>query len=91
VTPEDELKEAQHKKGIEAAWAGGKDGIQVLLNFLPQVYNLLSNKGAFYLLLIEDNLSIMEKLSEMFDIVVLIKREVIGEKQLVVRLTKKLN
>jgi len=27
VTPDDELAMAQEKKGIEASWAGGKDGI----------------------------------------------------------------
>ena len=27
VTPQEELDDAQQKKGIEASWAGGKDGI----------------------------------------------------------------
>ena len=31
ATENTELANAQTKKGIEAAWAGGKDGIQVLL------------------------------------------------------------
>jgi methylase of polypeptide subunit release factors len=35
VTPQEELDDAQKKKGIEASWAGGKDGIQVLLKLLP--------------------------------------------------------
>ena len=35
ATEDTELANAQTKKGIEAAWAGGKHGIQVLLQFLP--------------------------------------------------------
>jgi release factor glutamine methyltransferase len=35
VTPQEELEEAQRKKDIEASWAGGKDGIEVLLRLLP--------------------------------------------------------
>ena len=35
ATEKEELDNAQTKKGIEAAWAGGEHGIQVLLEFLP--------------------------------------------------------
>ena len=35
VTSQEELNEAQEKKGIEASWAGGKDGIEVLLHSIP--------------------------------------------------------
>ena len=62
VTPKEELKDAQAKRGIEASWAGGEDGIEVLMAFLPQVKELLSKKGAFYLLLIEENLRIVKAL-----------------------------
>ncbi|KAG0164001.1 HemK methyltransferase member 2 [Apophysomyces sp. BC1034] len=41
--------------GIEAAWAGGIDGRQVIDEFLPYVKDLLSPQGVFYLLLISDN------------------------------------
>ena len=53
ATDEDELSEAQTRKGIEAAWAGGRHGIQVLEEFLPQARDRLAANGVIYLLLIE--------------------------------------
>ena len=90
VTPEDELHEAQRKKDIEASWAGGRDGIEVLLRLLPQALELLSETGAFYLLLIEENLrAVVPKLRELFPkLTYLIKRECPGERQIIVRLEK---
>mmetsp|Transcript_14865 Transcript_14865/g.20112 ORF Transcript_14865/g.20112 Transcript_14865/m.20112 type:complete len:179 (-) Transcript_14865:219-755(-) len=35
VTDQEELDRAQQERGIEAAWAGGKHGIEVLFDFLP--------------------------------------------------------
>ncbi|CDW89788.1 hemk methyltransferase family member 2-like [Stylonychia lemnae] len=89
VTPEDELMKAQQKRDIEASWAGGKDGIQVLMAFIPKAYEFLSEKGVFYLLLIEENLKILKRLGKLFDIVYLVKRECPGERQVILRLTKK--
>lgn len=40
---------------IEAAWAGGVDGREVIDRFLPSVDSLLSDKGLFYLVLINEN------------------------------------
>ncbi|KAG0253602.1 HemK methyltransferase member 2 [Actinomortierella ambigua] len=40
---------------IEASWAGGIDGREVIDQFLPFVKDLLSPKGAFYLVVIEEN------------------------------------
>ena len=90
VTPEDELHEAQRKRGIEASWAGGRDGIEVLLRLLPQALELISETGAFYLLLIEENLrAVVPKLKELFPkLTYLIKRECPGERQIIVRLEK---
>ncbi|KAJ3327308.1 HemK methyltransferase member 2 [Blyttiomyces sp. JEL0837] len=51
VTPSSEVG----SKGIEAAWAGGIDGREVLDQFLPQIAQLLSPTGAFYLVTIRDN------------------------------------
>ena len=52
VTSEEELDDAQAKKGIEAAWAGGIQGTQVLLNFIPTIQRVLKKSGVLYLLLI---------------------------------------
>ena len=35
--------------GIEAAWAGGVDGREVIDRFLPRVARLLSPKGRLYM------------------------------------------
>ncbi|KAF7723812.1 HemK methyltransferase member 2 [Apophysomyces ossiformis] len=51
VTPPEEVGSI----GIEAAWAGGIDGRQVIDEFLPYVKDLLSPQGVFYLLLINEN------------------------------------
>ena len=41
--------------GIEAAWAGGSRGREVIDRFLPMVTQLLSNQGLFYLVTIAEN------------------------------------
>ena len=41
--------------GIEAAWAGGIDGRQVIDQFMPSIQSLLSPKGVFYLVVIREN------------------------------------
>ncbi|XP_066476313.1 methyltransferase N6AMT1 [Tiliqua scincoides] len=51
VTPSDEI----HSHGIEAAWAGGKNGREVLDRLIPLVSDLLSAKGVFYLVTIKEN------------------------------------
>eukprot|EP01126_Amoeba_proteus_P025473 TRINITY_DN2541_c0_g1_i28.p1 TRINITY_DN2541_c0_g1~~TRINITY_DN2541_c0_g1_i28.p1 ORF type:complete len:107 (-),score=14.29 TRINITY_DN2541_c0_g1_i28:120-440(-) len=40
---------------IYAAWAGGKNGRQVIDQFLPKVFSLLSTGGCFYLHVIKEN------------------------------------
>jgi release factor glutamine methyltransferase len=77
VTSKDELSDAQEKKGIEASWAGGEDGTEVLLQVIPQIKKILSEKGVFYLLLIQENLKVIGVFETLgFKWSVVMKREV---------------
>ena len=40
---------------LEHTWAGGIDGMEVTNRLLPEVTNLLSKKGIFYLVTIRQN------------------------------------
>ncbi|KAF9975703.1 HemK methyltransferase member 2 [Actinomortierella ambigua] len=51
LTPSEEV--GSHS--IEASWAGGIDGREVIDQLLPFVKDLLSPKGAFYMVVIEEN------------------------------------
>ena len=52
-TPDDEVG----GNGIEASWAGGKDGRVVLDKALPQIARLLSwPNGAAYIITVDDNM-----------------------------------
>lgn len=64
----------------------------MLLDFLPQVKTLLTpGKGLFYLLLIDDNIKVLERMEREFQMEwqVILKREVIGEREFVVRISLK--
>ncbi|NXQ66803.1 HEMK2 methyltransferase, partial [Quiscalus mexicanus] len=51
VTPSEEVK----SQGIEASWAGGKQGREVMDRVFPLVPDLLSPGGLFYLVTIKEN------------------------------------
>ncbi|KAG8440322.1 hypothetical protein GDO86_006179 [Hymenochirus boettgeri] len=51
VTPSEEVGSS----GIEAAWAGGRNGTEVMERFFPFVPKLLSPTGVFYLLVLQEN------------------------------------
>uniref|UniRef100_A0A2K5J309 Methyltransferase HEMK2 n=1 Tax=Colobus angolensis palliatus TaxID=336983 RepID=A0A2K5J309_COLAP len=51
VTPPEEV--GSH--GIEAAWAGGRNGREVMDRIFPLVPDLLSPRGLFYLVTIKEN------------------------------------
>ncbi|XP_060579615.1 methyltransferase N6AMT1-like [Ruditapes philippinarum] len=51
VTPSEEVGSS----GIEASWAGGANGREVINRFLPLVPELLSNTGIFYMVVIKEN------------------------------------
>lgn len=51
VTPPEEV--GSH--GIEAAWAGGRNGREVMDRFFPLALDLLSPRGSFYLVTIKEN------------------------------------
>nr|XP_056714123.1 methyltransferase N6AMT1 [Euleptes europaea] len=51
VTPSVEVE----GHGIEAAWAGGKNGREVMDRLFPVVSDLLSTRGLFYLVTVEEN------------------------------------
>ncbi|KAG0366336.1 HemK methyltransferase member 2 [Gamsiella multidivaricata] len=51
LTPSEEV--GSHS--VEASWAGGIDGREVIDEFLPYVKRLLSSKGAFYLVVVNEN------------------------------------
>uniref|UniRef100_A0A4W2F0U4 Methyltransferase HEMK2 n=1 Tax=Bos indicus x Bos taurus TaxID=30522 RepID=A0A4W2F0U4_BOBOX len=42
-------------RGIQAAWAGGRNGREVIDRFLPLAPDLLSPRGLFYLVTIKEN------------------------------------
>ncbi|XP_010720772.1 methyltransferase N6AMT1 isoform X1 [Meleagris gallopavo] len=51
VTPSEEVQ----SHGIEASWAGGKNGREVMDRVFPLVADLLSTRGLFYLVTIKEN------------------------------------
>lgn len=66
VTPSAEVG----SKGIEAAWAGGDRGREVMDRMFPWVPRLLSKHGVFYLVIIKENAqNEIEELMKKYDMV----------------------
>ena len=87
ATGDDELEKAQEAKGIEATWAGGKDGVVVLRQFLAQLPQYMQKTGLVYILLISENLPILNELdASPFNWTTIVKKTIHGERQFVVRL-----
>lgn len=40
---------------LEAAWAGGEDGRFWIDRLLPQIHSMLSSKGCFYMVVVDEN------------------------------------
>ncbi|KAI8840877.1 S-adenosyl-L-methionine-dependent methyltransferase [Chytridium lagenaria] len=64
VTPSSEVGST----GIEAAWAGGIDGREVIDAVFPVIDDLLSESGVFYMVVIQENRpeEIMEEVRRMY-------------------------
>ncbi|KAG6814024.1 hypothetical protein H0H92_003874 [Tricholoma furcatifolium] len=54
-TMEEEMEDAQDARGISGSWAGGADGMSVTDIFLEHVEELISDRGRFYLVAVEEN------------------------------------
>ncbi|KAJ6501680.1 S-adenosyl-L-methionine-dependent methyltransferase [Mycena vitilis] len=54
-TVPDEAFGAQEDRDIEGSWAGGQDGMQITDRVFPQVADLLSSRGRFYLVAVAQN------------------------------------
>ena len=86
-TDDDELG----SEGIEAAWAGGIDGRVVIDRFLPIVSRLLSSRGIFYLVVVEENKPrqiIKELATEGLKGEIVLKRQAINEGLQIIKFTR---
>ncbi|CAO3627145.1 unnamed protein product [Mucor fragilis] len=77
--------------GIEASWAGGIDGREVIDQLLPLVKDILSPNGIFYLLLINENkpdqVVQLMKASYGMNAEIIMERRAGREKQFIVKIT----
>ncbi|KAG2204258.1 hypothetical protein INT46_011575 [Mucor plumbeus] len=77
--------------GIEASWAGGIDGREVIDQLLPLVKDILSPNGIFYLLLINENKpdQVVQLMKESYEMnaKIIMERRAGREKQFIVKIT----
>lgn len=91
VTTDEEMEHAKKEKDVTAAWAGGEDGTVVINEFIPWITRYLSERGVLYLLLIEENgiKEIVEKIkAEGLQVTPILKREVMAERQVIMRVSR---
>lgn len=54
-TDMEEVLSARRDHGISGSWAGGADGMEITNQLLRDVEDLLSERGKFYLVALEEN------------------------------------
>jgi len=88
VTPTDEIGST----GIEASWAGGLHGREVIDELLPVIASMMSSTGLFYLLLIKENKpdEIIKLMHEKYGFghSIIMRRKSGPENQLIIRFSK---
>lgn len=87
VTESEEIKGL----GIERSWAGGNKGREVMNKLFPKMFDLLSEKGVFYLVVIKENdpdeiAAIMSEYN--FEYSIIKSRRVLGEHLFILRFQK---
>ncbi|CAD6580513.1 MAG: S-adenosylmethionine-dependent methyltransferase [Tremellales sp. Tagirdzhanova-0007] len=87
-TSKQELFSSQAARNVGGAWAGGDAGMELTQRVLEQVPTLLSHKGSFYLVAIEQNhpyeiVSRMQKLG-----LIVLQRRAGRERLFVIRMTR---
>ncbi|KAG1715797.1 hypothetical protein ID866_1373 [Astraeus odoratus] len=70
ATETEEALSAQVENGISGSWAGGANGMEITNRFLTVVEDLLSDRGKFYLVALEQNNipEIRERMSRGFNL-----------------------
>jgi release factor glutamine methyltransferase len=91
-TDTDEASSAQSSAGIAGSWAGGVDGMEITNRFLRDVECLLSPRGRFYLVALQQNhvSSIRSRMLEDFGLAsqVVIERRAGREFLLIIRFAR---
>lgn len=69
TTDVEELIDAQNKKDISAAWAGGDRGSEVIYRFIDELKSVINENTVIYLLLSEENnyKEILKRVKEYYD------------------------
>jgi release factor glutamine methyltransferase len=83
TTDKEELENAQVNKDISAAWAGGENGSEIILKFIDELGDYITDDTVIYLLLSKENQykMILSQMKEKYgmDFEVLLKRNARNE------------